>query len=95
MRKTIALKFVRPEYGESVQEMKPYVIETSYPDDLEMHAEEFADYCFAARDGWEWTWPQTFKIYEGTTNKLLGKCEVSIESRPTFHAKVIHPRGPK
>lgn len=50
----------------------------SWPvEDIGEAAEKFAQYCQSQRDGWEWTWPQTFVVCDGTRFlriEVVGRC---------------------
>lgn len=46
-------------------------------------ATEFAEYCHARRDGWEWSWPIEVIVDDGSQHWLV---EVERETVPEFYA---------
>lgn len=49
-----------------------------------------ADYCHANRDGWESTWPLTFRV-KGPDD-VITDFEVDRNMEPTFYARQLQPQ---
>jgi len=54
------------------------------PDFPDYIAEDAAEYEFSNRDGWEATWPLTFRLWD-MDGKKLGVFEVEQEAVPSFN----------
>jgi hypothetical protein len=52
-------------------------------DDPRDAAEQYAEYCHARRDGWEWSWPVDFVVHDGERYYVV---EVERETVPEFCA---------
>lgn len=48
-------------------------------------AEYFASICHTKHDGWEWTWPKTFRVKNLSTGKVFD-VEVERHTVPEFEA---------
>jgi hypothetical protein len=81
MKEKAKLHFWRPDYSETFDDAD--VFEVFDPSDLELCAEEYAEFYHNERDGWEARWPIEFHIAkpDGT---FLGVVEVDREARPHF-----------
>lgn len=53
--------------------------------DIKFLAEEMAEDYFNNSDGWERSWPLTFRIHDGIG--LFNDVEVEMEAVPTFYAR--------
>jgi hypothetical protein len=74
----------RPDYGETEQTAANFGCL-----DERAAATYFAGVCHRHRDGWEWTWPQTFRVKNLATGKTFD-IEVERHLVPEFEAcKVV------
>ncbi len=51
-------------------------------------AEIYADFCHANRDGWEWSWPQEFVVFDQSAYWVVS---VDRETVPEFNAATPQP----
>lgn len=56
--------------------------------------DDAAEDYFYSHDGWEAKWPLTFALYESEDGPELGRCEVDMETVPTFHAVELNTEKP-
>ena len=74
------------EYSVSDDPNEKYTIQASCILRTSM-AENAAKDFYSNHDGWDTSWPRTFKLWEN--GEYLGEFEVSIEAEPIFYAEKL------
>lgn len=57
--------------------------------DLEIVAKECAKDFDSNHDGWEYSWPLDFLLYENEDGPSVAKVSVEKEAEPVFYARIL------